>query len=702
MTKVRAVIAGCLLAALLAALRWNATAQPEIEIRVLSSDPARVTGGDALLEVAGLVGGQPLTVAVNGQDVTSAFQPGTTPGHQIGVVSGLSNGENIVAARQGKAQATVKIINHPVTGPVFAGPKQAPFYCETQSFKLADGTYLPAAKDADCSVDTVVAYLYRPVGAKEFVPLSSLTQLPNDVATTTTLAGVTVPYVVRVETGTINRGIYQIAVLHDPTSEAEPSPTAPPKGWNQRMVYVFAGGCRGMYRQGSRTGPLIDDQFLSQGFLTVSNSLNVYAINCDDLLAAETVMMTRERAIEFVGVPLYTLGWGCSGGSHQLLSIAQNYPGLLDGIVPLCNSVDWTRLHQFYSDLALVYDWFKTPVGRSLTTEQKVAITGVPLNTAAPDLARSIASLCPDIVPVEKVYHPETNPGGLRCTNEEHQVNSIGRDPESGFARSLVDNVGVQYGLGALEAGIIDVATFLDLNEHIGGYDRDGLRSRERAVADPVGIETYYRAGRVITGGLGLRDVPIVELRNYSDRDEDAVHTKYSTNVLRARLQRENGMYANHVVLLEGHDPGWMSASNLGGDEMSRYALARMDRWLTALATDTGGGTHAEKLARTKPADLTDSCYDEKGHRIVEEQTVTGGRCNELYPTHLPPRMVAGGPLTNDVLKCRLKPVSPSDYKVSFTDSELARLKSIFPDGVCDWSQRGVGQVSPRGTWQTF
>jgi len=81
---------------------------------------------------------------------------------------------------------------------------------------------------------------------------------------------------------------------------------------------------------------------------------------------------------------------------------------------------------------------------------------------------------------------------------------------------------------------------------------------------------------------------------------------------------------------------------------------------------------------------------------------VSGGRCNALYPTHLPPRMVAGGPLTSDVLKCALKPVSATNYKVALTSEEAARLKVVFPDGVCDWSKKGVGQVPPQGTWQVF
>jgi hypothetical protein len=64
--------------------------------------------------------------------------------------------------------------------------------------------------------------------------------------------------------------------------------------------------------------------------------------------------------------------------------------------------------------------------------------------------------------------------------------------------------------------------------------------------------------------------------------------------------------------------------------------------------------------------------------------------------------MVAGGPLTSDVLKCQLKPVDKGDYEVKFTPAEFVRLKTIFPEGVCDWSKKGLAQVPPAGVWQSF
>ena len=64
--------------------------------------------------------------------------------------------------------------------------------------------------------------------------------------------------------------------------------------------------------------------------------------------------------------------------------------------------------------------------------------------------------------------------------------------------------------------------------------------------------------------------------------------------------------------------------------------------------------------------------------------------------------MVAGGPLTNDVLKCQLKPLDRADYDVDLGDSEWQRLQVIFAEGVCDWSKPGVGQIPNTRTWLSY
>jgi hypothetical protein len=55
--------------------------------------------------------------------------------------------------------------------------------------------------------------------------------------------------------------------------------------------------------------------------------------------------------------------------------------------------------------------------------------------------------------------------------------------------------------------------------------------------------------------------------------------------------------------------------------------------------------------------------------------------------------------LTENILKCQLKPLNAADYlPATFSGTQLVRLSAAFPDGVCDWSKPGVGQqpaVSP-------
>jgi hypothetical protein len=76
--------------------------------------------------------------------------------------------------------------------------------------------------------------------------------------------------------------------------------------------------------------------------------------------------------------------------------------------------------------------------------------------------------------------------------------------------------------------------------------------------------------------------------------------------------------------------------------------------------------------------------------------------CNGTWRPYGSPRIAAGGPLTSDVVKCRLKPLARGDYPVAFTDAQWATLASTFPTGVCDYSRPGVEQRPPKARWLTF
>jgi hypothetical protein len=49
--------------------------------------------------------------------------------------------------------------------------------------------------------------------------------------------------------------------------------------------------------------------------------------------------------------------------------------------------------------------------------------------------------------------------------------------------------------------------------------------------------------------------------------------------------------------------------------------------------------------------------------------------------------------------KCQRKNLRRSDYAVSFTPSQWARLQTAFPTGVCNWSRRGYEQQDLADTW---
>jgi hypothetical protein len=78
------------------------------------------------------------------------------------------------------------------------------------------------------------------------------------------------------------------------------------------------------------------------------------------------------------------------------------------------------------------------------------------------------------------------------------------------------------------------------------------------------------------------------------------------------------------------------------------------------------------------------------------------GVCANLYRAYPTPRQVAGAPLTNDIVSCRLVPLDRADYAVTFTDAEWAQLQETFPDGACDWSAPDVHAEEYQGTWLSF
>ena len=690
----------------------------QFSLDVLSGRADTITGGDALLRIHAPEGSTVARTAVrlNGALVTSSFNPDVDAATLTGLVGGLVVGDNTLAVYAneqgiGAPAARFKLSNWPIEGPVFSGPHQQPFICATQSFALPAGLgTLGPTSDPNCHVPTRVDYLYRNTGGTLVRWPVGATGYPTDLAWTTTTLGATVPYILRLETGTVDRAIYQTMILHDPLVEVAPSWQSPPKNWNGRLIYTFGGGCiGGWYRQGSSTGGVTDDFMLRNGYALASSSLNVFGNNCNDLTAAEAMMMVKERFIETYGPPLHTQGFGCSGGSYAQHQIGDNYPGLLDGIIPGCSfpEVGFGTIN-FITDAWLLDNYFVTRASVPWSAEQKRQVTGFAVYNTAPNVAVGARRIDPDAscgtLPPELRYNAETNPGGARCDVYDHTVNVYGRDPVTGFARRPLDNVGIQYGLKLLNDGTISVEQFLDLNENVGGFDVDAniLPPGMRTQADLQATRAAYQSGRLLNGGGGLASIPIIDYRAYNDEVPNGdIHVRYHSFSVRERLMKANGHADNHVMVIEDNRYGLYSTQS----PLLQRMILTMDRWITEIKADTRGIPQIDKVVQNKPADLQEGCNTRDANPAFIAQTLVrdpATSCEALYPSASFPREVAGGGVAADIIKCRLKPLDPADYSVEFTLEQWSRLGTVFPGGVCDWSRPGLMQQDLKGTWQFF
>ncbi|TDW21952.1 DUF6351 family protein [Kribbella kalugense] len=648
-----------------------------LSITVVSNTrPEYVSGGDVLLRVS-----RAAKVRLNGRDVSSSFavQPDRS---LLGLVSGLKTGGNVVTA----GDSSLRITSYPLSGPVFAGPQQTPFYCETTSFGLAPST------QPLCEAPTKVSYLYRTT-AGAFAPLADPAGRPTDLATTT-VDGREVPYIVRLETGTIDRAVYQFAALYD---GGAPSPLRSEQSWNSKLVYTFGGGCNGGYHQGSMIANVVDDLYLSQGYAVASSTLNFPATNCSTILSAEAAMMVKEHFIETYGPVRYTIGWGGSGGSVNQHEIADAYPGILDGIIPGVSFPDMLTAFTSAADCSALNKYFASS---SLTEVQKTAIAGYVSSSPCVSWQGGFGPLmtptasCGPPIPPTAVWDPITNPNGIKCMASEGWVNQYGRDPKTGIVRSTRDNVGLQYGLQALKSGVITPDQFADLNAKVGSVNEVGLVVNQRAVADPKALETAYRDDLSLNGGLGLKSTPIIDQRTYADRAGPGIdiHTSELSFVTRDRLLKANGTAANQVIIESSLDPAQSAAA-------SRYELDAMDRWLAAITADKSRRTAQQKVIADKPADLSDGCFLSPTQRIQEKLVYPpAGKCGAAYPVAANPRIAAGSDVGMTTLKCALKPLDFS----GFSAADRVKLRQAFPSGVCDYSKPGIGQRPPAGIWLNY
>src|SRR6266550_1322353 len=118
-------------------------ASSSLQIAAVSSRPDTVSGGNVLVKIS-YPANQilPLWVTLNDHDTTGVFRAGSEPNTWIGLVSGLQLGNNVLRVRS-KSPAgdqSLQLTNYPITGPIFSGPHEQPFFCMTQNFPIPGST----------------------------------------------------------------------------------------------------------------------------------------------------------------------------------------------------------------------------------------------------------------------------------------------------------------------------------------------------------------------------------------------------------------------------------------------------------------------------------------------------------------------------------------------------------------------------------
>jgi len=310
---------------------------------------------------------------------------------------------------------------------------------------------------------------------------------------------------------------------------------------------------------------------------------------------------------------------------------------------------------------------------------------------------------------------------GVEWTHWADLVNIYGTD-ESGFARVPWDNVGVQYGLQALVDGNITPEEFLHLNATVGSWKESkdlvtegfpfvggdwmfnfdpwssrnmnlspdgGITPAPRREGDIQAMNAAYDSGVVFDGKI---NIPIIDWRHYLEDELDMHHTHQSF-ASRQRMIEAQGHADNQVI--------WFTdARPFAAWDQTAEAFQVIDEWMANIKANPD-----KSVAENKPPLAVDRCFNTDGSEFASGDDVwdgilngePAGLCTQKFQIYSSSRIVSGGPLKGGIFKCQLQPVGKAIAKGVYgtwepDKDQKARLKEIFPTGVCDYSLPDAGR----------
>ncbi|RFF27820.1 hypothetical protein DZK25_05960 [Wenzhouxiangella sp. 15181] len=744
-------------------------------IRVLSSAPDQVTGGDARVAIELPPGHVGSLVMVNGSIGVTSLQK---KGNRLeGMIKGLDVGSNTVGVwhfrfNEGlfflERGGTTELVNHPITGPLFSGPQQQPFVCTVASefgiepkidgssppgFRVYDESGNVVGYSTNCSIDSFVTYHYRTTD-DQWADWPEDGSTPEDLATTVTIDGDEVEFVVRVERGTINRFIYSYAMLVDPATIGEADSETDTSRWNGRLLYHFQGGVGIGHTQGGwAASRAMKADVLGLGHAIAYSTGTRTGEHYNLEVGGETALMTKEGFVERYGVPIYTVGLGASGGAIQQYVYGQNHPGLIDAAIPERSYPDMVTQTIHVGDCELLEHYmdvtdrdnpfWQTTKNRSLLVGMNATdLLGNPFEEAQKAMGYAAAPGMTECVPAWRGLSPlALNPHFGAVDNAEHyeplsdiqsiewthmdDLRNIYGVGDDGYARRAVDNVGVQYGLQAFVNGDIDAEQFLELNARVGGWKPsaemvqegypfigeptpenfdpwsrrnmmlgDGEAPAPRHEGNVEAIAALYESGQVFHGQI---DIPVLDIRDWLEPILD-MHNSHQSFAARQRILDHMGSADHQVVWFAGI--GEEPPFNVGEFNLELTAVTVMDEWMQNILADPDAG-----IVANRPEEAVDACFRYDGEVLAAGDGVWDGilddgpmgECAETFPVYSTSRIEAGGPIDGDVFKCQRKSVDAALDDGTYGDREFTadqvdRLEEIFPQGVCDYSLPDAGR----------
>jgi hypothetical protein len=619
---------------------------------------------------------------------------------------------------------------------------------EEWGFPVVDDSGDVVGYSKDCSIEPFFEYQYRNTNG-EYLAMPDDGSRPVDMSTTTLTDGRLVDFVIRWERGTINRFLYSYAILADP-SDRSVSPLDPGTvNWNGRLLFHFEGGVGVGHFQGRiNAGRARLAEALEQGYAVAYSSGNRTGEHYNLQVGGETALMVKEHFIKRFGPPLYTVAIGGSGGAIQQYVYQQNHPGLIDAGVPQYSYPDMVSQTIHVGDCELLEHYMDVTDRDNpkwQITNNRSMLIGFNSTDAVPDpladikrqLGYASAPGSNECIPAwrgltplsmnphygqvreQEKMHPPGIMDSVQWTHYEDLKNIYGVDA-NGQARVPWDNVGVQYGLQALTEGNITEEEFLDLNAKIGGWKHPSEMVQEgfpflgeptaenfdpwsrrnmnlsagndpapRTQGDIQAISALYQSGMVFDGQL---NIPVIDWRHYLEEELD-MHNSHQSFSARQRITNRMGDAGNQLIWFTDARP---SASF----DQTMQALDVLHDWVMNIKSNPEAG-----VAANRPETAVDACFATDGSLIAQGSDVWGGvldnnapgTCTQTFPLYSTSRIVAGGPIEGSVFKCTLKPLdtalSDGTYGNWIPDSDqIAQLRTIFPDGVCDYTQADQGR----------